>query len=443
MDHYNHHDTATFEGEYMRFRFPAGASLIIIVCVVHSAEHNPVNVNVTYVPPGHGPIWQRDFWPAELQVQRSGPGRDFVLSAALDAGEGLKGVSGRPEATADTANDDRVTVSLNPEGGHVELHSSNGLHFTADIHSHTPWSRTSSSPEGWFINLPLPLHWHVLSAYSPTTARLLLPTSYTITASREAQAELGSQTPCIAHLEKNWAIGFPTAHVWLQGQRVPEGDAIPHASTLPHQPAQQTQPHLLTVAGGPILGTEAYLVGYRNSTRDISLDFRPPFTLSLVPAFWALLDLLPGFISQAIADRPALTNAIHSLLCPFSRAERDWDARSMLLAFTDPLRGWRLDVRATALRDDGDGPGPAAPRPFYNLAAPYPAGFKDKWMAQCLHATAYVEVRRRRWTLGRAFLPSWTWDLVCEDWFEDVGFEFGGEYYPRRGVGESGTVAGG
>jgi len=421
MDHFKHHRNVIFEGEYTRFTFPSGASLIIIICIVHDAPERPVNVNITYVPPGDGPIWQRDFWPDELAVQPPSAKSGLILSAKF-AGD-ADPVSGYVSPS------NGVVAKINAAGGKFSFHDSSGIHFEASIHSHTPWSRTNISPEGLFISLPLPLHWHVLSPYSPSSATLRLPSDYTSSLGDALPAELVSPVDCVAHFEKNWAKGFPEAHVWVQGHRLPN-DVPKTATKLPPQPKDQTQPHLLTIAGGPIMGTEAYLVGYRNSMKNISLDFRPPFTLSVAPMFWSILDRAPGFISQAIGDHAALDRLCQAALSPFTSVKRDWTRRKMDFSFVDPIGGWNLVVEASALKD-----ATKDSRAFYNLAAPYKAGFKDKWMAQCLRAKAFVKLYRRRWGFGAGYWP-WTWELVCEDFFENVGFEFGGEYYPNRGIGE-------
>lgn len=424
MDHFKFHSGAKFEGFYTRFHFPSGGSLVVIICSVHKATNRPVDVNATYVPPDQGPIWQMDFWPTELGIDDLEDRDGFVLSAALDGDE-----SGRETipTSASVAKDEAMAM-FTDTGGRFSLHTRDGLHFDATIHSHTPWSKTASSPAGIFVNLPLPLHWHVLSSYSPCSLRLRLPESYTSKLSPKQAADLQSDLQGVAHLEKNWATGFPTAHVWVQGYRIPP-KAPSIASRLPPQPSGATQPHLITLAGGAILGMEAFLVGYRNSTANISIDFRPPWTLSLVPLLRSVRGWWSGSAGESTLGSSWLAGWAARLLSPFAQVTRDWPRRTQHFSFCNPLAGWKLDIEAT-----GRAGGRTDSEAFFNLAAPYPAGFKPKWMAQCLRGRVFTKLYRRRWGLGGR-LRLWWWELACEDWFENAGVEFGGEYYPGRGVG--------
>lgn len=113
--------------------------------------------------------------------------------------------------------------------------------FQAKITSRTPWSRNASTPESYFVHLPLPLHWHVHSLASDCHFHLKIPS-----------LELNGLA--IVHEEKNWARSFPSAHIWLQARDGERG---------------------FCCAGGQILGMEAALLGYRSN--DLNIDFRPPF----------------------------------------------------------------------------------------------------------------------------------------------------------------------
>lgn len=282
------------------------------------------------------------------------------------------------------------------------------LSIEVDVNSHTPWnpsgSLETSSPEGWFINLPLPLHWHVLSAFSPCILNLRLPAG-----ASQHKNDQKENLQCIAHFEKNWAHSFPRAHNWIQGVRIPDAaqakPEIYQADILPGEAYKTAKPHLITLAGGLILGIEAYLCGYRNPEMGISIDFRPPFTLNLLP----LISFLPTSLQQFLAP----------LLSPFTYVKRDWSNRSLAFSFSNLW--WKLDILASA---------PA--NRFYDFAAPMSGGFREKWMGQSLSGQCRVRVWRRKWTLR--------WELVCGDWFENVGVEFGGEYFPERGQGQKGIL---
>lgn len=437
MDHFKPHRNAKFEGYYARFHFPSGASLLLIICKVHTVtDGRPVNLTVVYVPAGDTPIWKTELWPATLEFRNDtesvneDTGTNGLLQHPFNIRAPLKGDSSAESQSTynEQVDPNELCISYSESGSIFDLRlftdKSTGLLFQSKGSSHLAWSPDSHgpsrhSPEGWLINLPLPLHWHVLSPYSPCTVRFRLPPD-----SGQLPTDQDKELRCIAHHEKNWAHSFPKAHVWVQGVRMGGVPASAPALMLCHDDmrdawsqasASRNKMHLLTVAGGLILGLEAYLVGYRNVRNGISLDFRPPFTVSFAPLF--------GFVTKLLSYLPSMMErwlpSMSWLLSPFMRVKRDWPNRTLHFSFSNLFS--KLDIEASAPDDR-----------FYDFSAPMEEGFRDRWMAQSLNGTVTVNVWKR------AF-PGFSWHLVCKDYFENAGVEFGGEFYPGRGKGEKNT----
>lgn len=192
--------------------------------------------------------------------------------------------------------------------------------------------------------------------------------TYAISIPRSSGFELSADERsgrATVHEEKNWANSFPSAHIWIQG-RSPSGAGI-------------------CCAGGQTLGVEAFLLGYRSLKPENSLDFRPPFAL------------------KALGVSPFMTLNI------------DWESRTVLLE----IQSWRQKIclKAMAPKDT-----------FFNLAAPWPQGHRQRFMAQSFASTIEVKVFKAGW---------WgPWELIEKERFENASLEFGGEYYPSRGIGE-------
>lgn len=436
MDHFKPHRNTKFEGFYSRFHLPSGASLLLIICKVHTAtDGRPVNLTVVYVPADNTPIWKTELWPRDLEFSSEEQGEqdvavDHPLRNAFNMRAPLDNVSnaGHSNAHDEQVNSNHLRIHHSKSGSSFDLRldtsKSGGLVFQTKGFSHLAWSPDSrgfarDSPEGWLINLPLPLHWHVLSQYSPCIVNLRLPEEAT-----KHMTDQDKELRCIAHHEKNWAHSFPRAHVWVQGVRMGGLPASAPALMLCHNDmkdvwsdasASRDTMHLLTVAGGLILGLEAYLVGYRNYRHGISLDFRPPFTVSLAPLF-AFITIVLSYLPERLQ---AWLPSMSWLVSPFLRVQRDWPNRTLRFSFSNLFS--RLDIEASAPRDR-----------FYDFSAPMEEGFRDRWMAQSLNGTVTMQVWKR-------MFPGFRWQLVCKDYFENAGVEFGGEFYPGRGKGENNT----
>ena len=262
MNHFGPHLLSRFEGYYSKFTLPSGASLALIVCSVPQAESRPHMVSFSYVPKDMGKIYQKELWVKNIARI---PGKEDAFELQVSD---MGSVTVLPDAT----------TKYNLKNEHFS--------FQATTTTQIPWSWSKSSPEGLYVKLPLPLHWHVHSLASEC--------HFDMNVAENEKLSIGdAKGTAMVHQEKNWGYSFPSAHIWIQARQEKYG---------------------LCAAGGRILGMNAYLVGFRSPTRDI--DFRPPFTLSILG------------------------------ISPFMRSTIDWESRSVNLT----LKGWtkKMEIVAAA-----------------------------------------------------------------------------------------------
>lgn len=228
MEHNAPHAHATFEGYYNKFSLTSGAHIVIVICKVSGAKSKANLVTLTYVPAAHhgSGIYQKEIVTDDIEMRRTETRSDaFVLDI--------------PALGHAAWNGDSSSKF------HLKSHA---FEFQAMVSPGVSWSENNCTPEGPFIRLPLPLHWHVQTLASPGKFNLKIA-DYDVPPS-------DTRGEAIVHQEKNWATSFPSAHMWVQCR---EGDRG------------------FCCAGGKILGMEAFLLGYRS--KDLDLDFRPPFAL--------------------------------------------------------------------------------------------------------------------------------------------------------------------
>lgn len=327
------HSNTAFEGYYARFVLPSGASLALVICSVPNASHKPYMVSLTYVPLDT-PATQHELWVSNITAKNTGsesfevviPGIGFMKSD----------------------HHGRTEYSIQDEDA--------GIFFQATTTSRAPWmpEKFLSSPEGWIANLPLPMHWYVHSIASNSTFSLVLPDA-------ELPA-IDTSGSAVAHIEKNWAKSFPKAHIWMQARDDNHGSS-------------------LCVAGGKILGLNAFLLGYRS--KDLSMDFRPPFALSIAGC------------------------------SPFLGVDVDWEQRTVTLGVMGLLR--KIVIKAQAPKGT-----------FFTLSSPFPEGHRGNYLAQSFQTRIDLEIYKRQ-RLGK-------WELMKCDHFEGAALEFGGGHYPFAGT---------
>lgn len=242
-------------------------------------------------------------------------------------------------------------------GGSVEYDLDfNDSRFRAKIERAVAWDggrdeKRESSPEGWLSVLPIPLHWHVSSLESRGHCEVRL-LSKSIPKSIAVSVEEGQDV--LAHCEKNWGNSFPKSHMWIQGRQ--DGRYI-------------------CLAGGTVMtGVKAFLVGYRS--KDLKLDFRPPFAMQLLG------------------------------ISPFLSSSSDWKARTFELDVRSLTT--RLAVKASAPRDS-----------FFTLGAPFPEGHREKALGESFRAKVHVRIFQRPFLLMQ-------WKEVRTEVFDNASLEFGG-----------------
>ena len=308
MDSYKNHKLSFFEGYYTRVDFDSGSSLIFIICTVPGAQRRAHNVTLTYVN-SDGHIWQQEEFPNKMSFEQ------------LVGGEGFRLIGFQEKSSLSlNAGPDQTTIIDKVGEVDMELVTRN----------HTHWSKTILSPESWLNYLPLPLHWHVYSLQSDCKIQLSLPAEARI---NPADAHANG----LAHLEKNWAVSFPAAHIWLQARQPGRG---------------------VNLAGGKTMGQQAFLMGYRNDERGLEVDFRPPFAMKFFH-IWG----------------PMMTTKV------------DWENRTFECDVSDLTQ--RMIVKASAPKGT-----------FYNLSGPFQDGHRHNWLGQSLRGTVSVEIYKRSWPLA-------------------------------------------
>jgi tocopherol cyclase len=333
MEHYKPHHGSTFEGYYSKFRLPSGAHLALIICTVPKATERAHNITFTYVPEGDvTKCFQREVFVDELKMI-DGEG-DIAFEQHWKGGY------------VKVWNDSTTEYCID----HLE---DEGFSFKGKTTSRTPWMPDMDTPEGALVYLPLPLHWHVHSVASDCEFEMKI-SNYDL-------PEEDKKGVSSVHQEKNWANSFPSAHHWVQAR---DGDRG------------------ICIAGGEILGMEAYLLGYHASDPKYNMNFRPPFAVKAAG------------------------------IAPFMSVEHSWDTRTFELS----LQSFTQKIVVTARAPLGS---------FFTLSSPFPEGHRLNFLAESFRASINVKVYHAG-LLG-------PWEFVHEDNFENGSLEFGAGYYPPAG----------
>lgn len=210
--------------------------MVLIICSVPNATKHPAHmVCFVYYPRSGTPIFKREHFVSAIhRVEVSSSTHAFELRIPD---------LGFMRVDADEHCTTRIELK-SPEWS-----------LTATTTGRKAWvpGQSNSTPEGWLIRLPLPLHWHVHSFASPA--------DFTLSVAALDLPEEDRAGKAMVHQEKNWANSFPAAHIWVQA----------------HNSATDTS---ISLAGGKIMGMTAFLLGYR--TPDLNVAFTPPFALSVL-----------------------------------------------------------------------------------------------------------------------------------------------------------------
>lgn len=273
MEHNAPHPNSKFEGYYSKFDLSSGSHIALIICSVPNASTRPHMVSFTYYPKSGKPIFQREHFVDTIErITTNNSTKAFELRVP-----GLGYMR--------TEDDGTTTYSLKADD----------WGFEAKSESYTPWRDDKSTPEGWMVWLPFPLHWHVHSLCSPCTFTLSIPS---LGANFPPSDQTGRAT---FHQEKNWANSFPDAHMWVQAWDANNNKGV-------------------CLAGGKIMGQTAYMLGYRSPTLD--LDFVPPFSVSYL-----------------------------NFLSPFMDVKIDWPSRTFNISVSNYF--YKLDLRTHAPKEYG------------------------------------------------------------------------------------------
>jgi tocopherol cyclase len=273
MEHYAPHSGSKFEGYYSKFDLSSGSHIALIICSIPNASSRPHMVSFTYYPKSGKPIFQREHFVDNIEMVTTD--QDTKAFELRIPGLGYM----RTDGDGITSYDMKA----------------NDWSFEAQGSTYTAWRHDKSTPEGWMVRLPFPLHWHVHSLCSPCTFNLNIPSL------GENFPPADHQGRATCHQEKNWAHSFPEAHMWVQAWDAHNNKGV-------------------CLAGGKIMGQTAYMLGYRSPT--LNLDFIPPFSMS-----------------------------VFNIFSPFMSVEIDWPTRSFNLSVSNYF--YKLDLKAQAPKEPG------------------------------------------------------------------------------------------
>ncbi len=275
MEHHGLHPKANFEGYYSKFDLASGSHIALILCSIPNAPTRSHMVSFTYYPASGKSTFQREYFIENIE--------------RVTVDEKTKAFELRVPDIGYLRSDKDGLMSYN-------LKASDGSwSLEAQCHSYTPWRSDKSTPEGWIVHLPLPLHWHVHSLCSPCSFTLSIP-------SLDSSLSLADQkSHATVHQEKNWANSFPDAHMWVQAWDASSNRGI-------------------CLAGGKILYNTAFLLGYRSPS--LQLDFVPPFSVSYL-----------------------------NLFSPFMSVVQDWETRCFTISVSNYF--YKLELRAQAPKEHG------------------------------------------------------------------------------------------
>lgn len=354
-DHYSPHRYTTFEGYYSKFRLPSGASIALIIswipgvakdrdyprsdtCSSFSSKGEsgvtgaPYLIIFAYVTKDGRQWFLKEYTPETLSQGSSGKdGRGFLIKwdqgeFEWDGQDVMRWDMNYPtfRFSSSTATPSDLDHSLGPSRP-----------------KRVPWdpSSPSSTPAGFLADLPLPIQWHVHSVDSACTFSLSLTTGQSSDPSREPDLPpIDQKGLANVHLEKNWALTFPPAYIWIQAR-------------------DHTSQSGVCVAGGSLFkDVQAFLTGYQaRSGRFVS--FMPPSASSIYALSLGLTTNIDYAQRKAVID----------------------------------IRGWftRLTIIATAPEDT-----------FFPLSAPLSTGHATGYTVQSYGATVECKVWNRGWLGG-------------------------------------------
>lgn len=289
-------NTSTTTGYYTHLHVPTDRSkpdnppltLVIITCEVKTAidPEKRIMVYVLYAP-HHDLPHSGSTSEVEKGFVREMTAPNWVLTQSRSETSSSKNgvqvgtvepwsveVPGIGYMKVDAHGDQEILVRMPANQDHQDE-----LILTVRTSHRTPYSSLSpiSGPEGPFerLGIFLPLHWHVFSGCSKAEWSLATrPKSEAWDPLRDMKTGFGptlASGTAMAHVEKNHGVGFPSGWIWAHCL----------GSNHTFSGEYERPPIRLALAGGSILGLEAYLIGFRDDSLGIEWDFTPPGTVGL------------------------------------------------------------------------------------------------------------------------------------------------------------------
>lgn len=448
LDPFAPHDKSVFEGYYFRIDLPSEAVLAVILLkasprraeemksqglsrIASFFQHDqsedcpcregpdyrqppppPDNhrIMLTYFPGPRSPTLPTHIMvtPSDMQMAKSPNERDMAAGAfsVLMPGIGEMSVGPRPNSLIrlDLSTSEfqlfletKSRVSWSGKSYGEETRDDDGENRNEGLDRvrkelEKLWSRGKDwldTPAGWMSMLPgMPLYWHVHSVTSEAVFRLSIPRIYLPTEDRS-----GSEAN--VHAQSNWGNAFPTRHIWIHAHKkgIRESD----------NGIRMEDDQWLMCAGGDIMHTQSFLIGYRGARNDIY--FKPPTAVSL-REYGKTGDEEPCGLSKYLGKVTQFS--------PIKLTTNiSWEGRTVEIE----VKSVREKVRITASAPD---------QTFVAMATPVEHGrIKPNGVAESMRATVQVRVYRRTGMGGVVG----DWELCEEANFHNAALEFGGQYY--------------
>lgn len=391
-DPYAVHDDATMEGYYTHVHSSASTgnpfTLVVIFCQVKTAIDPTKRILVyAYYQPGSSSTKSSR---SETQKLGGFVREQYASNWKVTQHNSFKGTRKLAEYTIEVGDIGKMEIRKDMQRWTVNLPAGDDMPastLVVEATKRASWSSTSevAGPEGPFERLGylLPLHWHVFSPGSQAYWYLERPQTGP-SQPKDQSSFVVSSGHGVAHIEKNHGTGFPSGWIWAHTVS-PSASSKSHTDSTP----RKAYPIRLAVAGGRIIGLEAYLLGFRDEERQIEWDFKPPWSMGLFGRGAGL------------------------------RTTRDWDCRTVVLDVWDWGRWLHVEMRAP---EDT----------FIGISGPLSKGFAPNLCQESFQATFTIALRERRLSFGTptSFFSAeeWRWREVAKYEVDESALEFGGDY---------------
>ena len=450
LDPYMLHPDAAFEGFYTKIDLESGARIALINSRVPKGKQNRTMVHMTYVPPQPRDLSSAPAVPFQVTVFFD---EYTYMATETNLEMCAKVMVNGVEVATEWKSDPRRSGTIDLQLGDVftfayTLHTEMYLHFElpnlfsfdmtgsmmtmpsdtdhpyAVSTTRVPWipGDPFSTPAGRLVQLPLPIQWHVHTLDNSCEVNLAFQSDPSTNdqvlqvsdgdIQREVHCKTNSGMPGVPtearqydsgsrmarmHMEKNWALSFPTSYIWIQARK---------RQTWHRPPGPVSGESGICIAGGTLYNhVQAYLGSYISASESVgTITFAPPFATSVFGV--SQLQSMDVTIDADAAE------------CKMS-------------VITDVWRTTKLEVFAK-VHDK---------RTFFTLPAPLRQGHVEDYCRQSFDAVITVRVYKRQSWRGH-------WRLVDVTAFDGGSLEFGGDLHrnaqplPTRGAVASEVATG-